>query len=70
MVRESLQKSLRPLAVGAMCNSFIWLATMLSAQKVFAQFTPLGHEGNDGDITTSPVEGLVPGNWQTFAADI
>ena len=52
MVRESLQKSLRPLAVGAMCNSFIWLATMLSAQKVFAQFTPLGHEGNnDGDIT-------------------
>ena len=51
MVRESLQKSLRPLAVGAVCNSFIWLATMLSAQKVFAQFTPLGHEGNDGDIT-------------------
>ena len=51
MVRESLQKSLCPLAVGAMCNSFIWLATMLSAQKVFAQFTPLGHEGNDGDIT-------------------
>ena len=51
MVRESLQKSLRPLAVGAMCNSFIWLATMLSAQKVFAQLTPLGHEGNDGDIT-------------------
>ena len=53
MVRESLQKSLRPLAVGAMCNSFIWLATMLSAQKVFAQFTPLGHEGNDGDITVT-----------------
>ena len=51
MVRESLQKSFRPLAVVAMCNSFIWLATMLSAQKVFAQFTPLGHEGNDGDIT-------------------
>jgi len=47
-----------------------WLQRVVSAQRVLVRFTLPGHEGNDGDITTSPVEGLVPGNWQTFAADI